>query len=105
MLERGARILPVVESGKLVGLLTERDLAKAFLDVRENIDPVYMDNVVRRIVVDDIMVESPTRLRGFVSVIEARDMFIDSGLPALPVVDQEDKVIGVLMRRSLLRLI
>ncbi len=103
MLERGARILPVVEEGKLIGIVTERNLARAFLDVRENVDPVYMDNVVRKILVEDVMVEAPRRLRGFVPVNEARDLFLESGLPALPVVDEDNKVIGVLERRSLLR--
>lgn len=105
MLDRGARILPVVESGRLVGIVTERGLAKAFLEVRENVDPVHMDNAVRKILVDDVMVEAPRRIKGFVSVEDARDLFLESGLPALPVINEEDKVIGVLERRSLLRLI
>ncbi len=103
MLERGARILPVIESGKLVGLITEKDLAKAFLDVREDIDPAYMDNVVRRIVVEDVMLESPSKLSYSASIDLAKDIFIESGLPGIPVVKQEDKVVGVLERRSLLR--
>ncbi len=105
MLERGVRILPVVEGGKLVGIVTERNLARAFLDVRENVDPVHMDNVVRKILVEDVMVEAPRRLEGFVPIGEARDLFLESGLPALPVVNENDKVIGVLERRSLLRLL
>ncbi len=103
MLERGARILPVVEGGRLVGIVTERNLAKAFLDVRENVEPVRMDNVVRKILVEDVMIEAPRRIRGYVPLNEARDLFIDSGLPALPVVKNGDRVMGVLERRSLLR--
>ncbi len=105
MLERGARILPVVESGRLVGLITESNLAKAFLDVRENIDSIHMDNVVRRIVVEDIMTESPRKLDYSASIDSAKGIFLESGLPGVPVVKQEDKVVGVLERRSLLRLL
>ncbi len=104
MLERGARLLPVVESGRLIGIITERNLAKAFLDVRENVDPVYMDNVVRRIVVEDVMVESPKKIDYSASIDSAKKIFLESGLPGIPVVKQDDRVVGVLERRSLLRL-
>ncbi len=105
MLERGARMLPVVESSGLVGIVTERNLAKAFLDVRENIDPVYMDNVVRRIVVEDVMIEAPRKLAGYISINEAKRNFIETKLPALPVIEPHgERLVGVLERRSLLRL-
>ncbi len=105
MLERGARILPVVDQGRLIGLVTEISLAKAFYDIREEIDPTYMDNVARRVLVEDIMVEAPRRLLENQQVRDARDLFVESGLPAIPVVDNSDIVVGVLNRKSLLRLL
>ncbi len=103
MLERGIRVLPAVESSRLTGLITEKNLAKAFLDVRENVDPIYMDNVVRRIVVEDVMTESPKKLEYYASIDSAKEIFLESGLPGIPVVKQDDKVVGVLERKSLLR--
>jgi CBS domain-containing protein len=103
MLERGARILPVVDSGKLVGLVTEMALAKAFFEVRDKIEGTYMNDVARRVIVEDIMLESPPKLSNDLKNI--KDAFISTGLPALPVVDSSEKVLGVIERKSLLRLL
>jgi CBS domain-containing protein len=103
MLERGARILPVVDSGKLVGLVTEMALAKAFFEVRDRIEGTYMDDVARRVIVEDIMLESPPKLSN--DLRNVKDAFLNSGLPALPVVDSNEKVLGVIERKSLLRLL
>ncbi len=105
MLERGARILPVVDQGRLVGLVTEISLARAFYDIREEIDPVYMDNVARRVLVEDIMVEAPRRVMENYKLTQVRDLFVDTGLPAIPVVDESNVVVGVINRKSLLRLL
>ncbi len=105
MLERGARILPVVDQGKLVGLVTEISLAKAFYDIREEIDPTYMDNVARRVLVEDIMVEAPKKAVKGQRLKAVRDLFVKTGLPAIPVVGEDNSVVGVISRKSLLRLL
>jgi CBS domain-containing protein len=103
MLERGARILPVVDSGKLIGLVTEMILAKAFFEVRDRIEGTYMDDVARRVIVEDIMLESPPKLSN--DLKNVKETFLSTGLPALPIVDSSEKVIGVIERKSLLRLL
>ncbi|MCS7103488.1 MAG: CBS domain-containing protein [Candidatus Korarchaeum sp.] len=105
MLERGARVLPVVDLGKLVGLLTEMILAKAFFEIRDRIDATYMDDVARRIIVEDVMMETPPKLSTNDDLMSARNTFLSTGLPALPITDANEKVIGVVGRRSLLRLL
>jgi len=103
MLERMARILPVVDSGRLVGLLTEMILAKAFFELRDRVEATYMDDVARRIIVEDVMMESPPKLTMSDDIRTIKDVILNTGLPALPVTDANEKVIGVIERRSLLR--
>ncbi|MEM0192672.1 MAG: CBS domain-containing protein [Candidatus Korarchaeum sp.] len=105
MLERGARVLPVVDSGKLVGLLTEMILAKAFFEIRDRIDTTYMDDVARRVIVEDVMMETPPKLSVNEDLRSLRNVFLSTGLPALPITDASEKVVGVVDRRSLLRLL
>lgn len=105
MLERGARILPVVDSGKLIGLVTEMTLAKAFFEVRDRVEATYMDDVARRVIIEDIMIESPPFIRSEADMSSVKEAFLDTGLPALPVINQDGKVIGVIERRSMLRLL
>ncbi len=105
MLERGARILPAVDSGRLVGLLTEMILAKAFFEIRDRVDTTYMDDVARRVIVEDVMMETPPSLSVNDDMRSARAALLSTGLPALPVTDAGGRVLGVIERRSLLRLL
>ncbi|HDM92025.1 MAG TPA: CBS domain-containing protein [Candidatus Korarchaeota archaeon] len=106
MLETGARALPVVGvHGQLVGLVTDLILANAFMEVREEIDPKRMDAAVRKILVEDVMMESPPALKPEDPLGKAASLLADSGLPALPVISPDGILVGVLPRKSLLKLI
>ncbi len=105
MLDTGARVLPVVEQARLVGLITDMVLARAFMELRETSDFRYVENAVRRVVVDDVMVEDPPRIGEGSGVGEAASAMVEAGLPALPVVRAGDDLVGVLLRKSLIRIL
>ncbi len=105
MLETGARVLPVVDEGIVVGLVTDFILAKAFMEVREEIDPKRMDAAVRRILIEDVMMESPPTLSPADPVGEAADTLAGQGIPAVPVVERGLSLAGVITRKDLLDLI
>ncbi len=104
MLETGARVLPVVDQGELVGLVTDLILAKAFMEVREEIDPRRMEAAVRKIVVEDVMMENPPSLTPEDPVGRAAETLAEHGIPAAPVV-RGQTLAGVVTRKSLLDLI
>lgn len=101
MIENGIRVIPVIEEGRLVGLVTEKALAKAFYDLRVESRVSHVEEAVRKVLVEDIMEESPEVLREDQSVEEAAMLFYRARIPALPVVE-DDVVRGMLERKSLL---
>ena len=105
MLETKSRLLPVCRGEKLLGLVTEMALAKTFYQVRENFPSRIMDSVVRRIIVEDIMLENPPTVRASESLGKIIQTVVESGLPAIPVVDSRMSLLGVLERRSLLKIL
>ena len=56
MIDEDAWWMAVVEDSKLVGIITENDIAKAMSQFRDVVKSHYQDSRVRRLVVDDIMV-------------------------------------------------
>lgn len=105
MLETGARVLPVVDQGTVVGLVTDFILAKAFMEVREKIDPKRMDAAVRRILIEDVMMESPPTLSPTDHAGRAAEVLSGHGIPAVPVVERDLSLAGVIARKTLLNLI
>lgn len=80
----------VIDSGHLVGILTERDLARAIADSTD-----------RTSVVGDYMTPEPVYATPATEVDEAARMMIVAGFRHLPVVD-DGRLVGVLSMRDIL---
>ena len=98
------RHLPVIDdSGKLTGILTDRDLRSAYpsalMEENERIDYLKRFKEMR---VEEIMTEATARLTLKSTLDDALLLFDRSKVGALPVVDDEQKVVGLLSIRDLL---
>ena len=104
--DSGIRHLPVVEDGKMVGMLSDRD-------VREYRLPV-LDEVENQQLADDLLARpvSDAMNTGFVfvdhleSMKNAVDVMIEYGVGALPVVQRETgELLGMISYVDVLRLV
>ena len=83
--------VPVIDNGRLSGILTERDLARA---VADGIDP-------RNTVVADYMSPEPIVVEADTSVGEATRVMVDAGIRHLPVLER-GRMVGVMSMRDIL---
>lgn len=79
-------VLPVVEDGKLVGLVTDRDLVLRVL--AERMDPMEAK-------VGDILTRSPVTVTPDMKLSEARDLMEEHKIRRLPVM-KGDELVGIL---------
>jgi CBS domain-containing protein len=105
---------PVVQDGKLVGLVSEADLVRAFAPPHggfpfEAIDPLTFElrgdrsRVVLGACVRDVMSREVVSISQDASVWEAASLLDRHGFRRLPVVDGDGHVIGILARSDLVR--
>jgi acetoin utilization protein AcuB len=96
------RHLPVVTDGRIVGLVTDRDIKRATPSLLSGVDQVQFDHVLSTTRVAQIMTRSPFTVTPSTSLRDAAKVVIDRKFGALPVVEQ-DKVVGILTATDLLR--
>lgn len=96
--------LPVVSNDELVGMITSKDLMRAFIDFRKNVPDKYQKSQIKEVLVEDIMSDNPTYVSKDMSIAEVADIMIDTGFNGLPVVE-DGIVIGIITQTDILRLI
>lgn len=98
------RHLPVVDrEGRLMGMVTDRDVRSAFpSSVVDKTDKERMEKVEQTGVVD-IMSPKTMVLRTVSTLDDAMLFFEKKNVGALPVLDEDEKVIGILSFKDLMR--
>jgi len=105
MVQNRVRHIPVVEEGdKLVGIVSDRDLRSAlpFRYFREGLDPGEKAKL-QSLCVKDIMTRKVFTISPGYTIQDALLMIQNSKVGALPVVDEDGRLKGILSVRDLLR--
>jgi len=103
MLDRNVGRLPVVEGGRLVGIISERDVAKslrAFRDLNDTASKQYAR--IYNILVSDVMTQDVKYVYVDTPLEEVKDIILTENRGGLPVLSRRDEVVGMITRRSIL---
>lgn len=95
MLSKGVRHIPVVsdDDERLVGIISERDL-RSRLGARPD-DWFAMDRPELEEKVETVMIRDPIAVAAGTPLTEAMDVLIDEGIGAVPVVDDNEQIVGI----------
>ena len=104
MLESHVGRLPVVDEEELVGMITSKDLMRAFIDFRKKVPEKYQKSQIKEVLVEDIMSTNPTFVTKDMSITEISNIIMETGFNGLPVVE-DDEVIGIITQTDILKLI
>lgn len=94
--------LPVVRDGKLVGMLSSADVMKLEFFVPKGAADraAYLDE---RLTIGQLVRTPALTLQAGASVGEAAERMIDAGVHAAPVVDEDDRVLGIVTTTDVIR--
>ena len=98
------RHLPVLEDGRLVGLLTQRDLLHAALSTALNFGEKAQKEFLKRVVVKEVMTEEVLTIDPDADVKEAARLMIEHKIGCLPVVE-DGTLVGLVTETGLLRIV
>lgn len=103
MKENNIRRLPVVSHGKLIGIITDRDVKDASPSKTTSLDIHELYYLLSEMKVKDVMTSSPLTLKGDESLEKAAVVMLGSKISGIPVVDEKDHLIGLLSETDVLR--
>ena len=95
--------LMVMQKGKLVGIVSDRDLRRAAPSNATDLEIHEMRYLLDKVKIKEIMTPNPVTVRPHDPVAHAAKIMNEKKISGLPVVDQANRVIGVLSRSDILR--
>jgi acetoin utilization protein AcuB len=105
MKENQIRHLPVLREGKLVGIITDRDLKRASPSDAIGLETHELFYIIDKIKVGEIMTRNPITVPGNYTIEEAAEVLLKNRISGMPVIDKEGKVVGTITQTDIFRVL
>ena len=105
MMVHSIRRLPVIEEGRLVGIVTLGDLRGAEPSGATSLSIWEVNYLVSKLRVREIMTPQPFMISPDATLGEAAQMMLEYKVSGLPVVDESERVVGILTESDIFRMV
>lgn len=102
MLENNIGRIPVMEDGKLVGIISERDVAKALQEFKDNVPDNHQEAQIKNLLVADVMSRNALTAKPATPAEKIVSCIVHKNIGIVPIMDDNEKLVGIITRRSLL---
>ena len=96
MRDNGVRRLPVLDNGRVVGIISDRDVRDASPSKATTLDMYEMHYLLAEIKAKDIMTPRPVTIKPTDTVEKAAMIMLDKKIGGLPVVDETGALVGII---------
>jgi acetoin utilization protein AcuB len=103
MKQGGFRRLPVIEQGKLVGIITDRDCKEAMPSDATSLSIWEINYLLSRIKVAEVMTPAPEVIQSFMPLPAAARIMLNRKVGGLPVVGDSAELVGIITVTDVLK--
>jgi acetoin utilization protein AcuB len=99
------KMLPVMEKGKLVGIVTDRDLKRASASDATSLEIHELLYLISKIKIREIMTQNPITVPQDYTVEETAEILLKHNISGVPVIDQYREVVGTITQNDIFRIL
>jgi CBS domain-containing protein len=105
MMERCVRRLPVVDGGKVVGIVTLGDLREARPSPATSLSIYELNYLLSKLTVGEVMTHTPYTVAPETPIQVAARIMLDRKVGGLPVVDAHSRPLGIITESDVFRML
>jgi acetoin utilization protein AcuB len=103
MKEYAVPLVPVVKNGRLVGVITDRDLKRASPSDATLLETHELLYLLSKIKIEDIMTKNPIIVPDNYTLEEAADVLLKHNISGAPVLDEQGQIVGSISQKEIFR--
>ena len=103
--EHGIHMLPVMEQGELVGIVTDRDMKRASASDATTLDAHELIHLISTIKIKHIMTKNPITVPFDFTVEETAEVLLKNKISGVPVVNQDKEIVGTITQTDLFKVL
>jgi len=97
------RMLPVIKKGKLVGVITDRDIKRASASDATTLSVHELNYILSKIKVKDVVSKRLITVPYDYTIEETAEVLLNNKISGLPVVDHDGKIVGTITQSDIFR--
>ncbi len=105
MKENNIRRLPVVDKGRLVGLITIGDVREASPSDATTLSIWELNYLWSQLTVEKVMTRNVMTVTPATSILDAAELMLEHKVSGLPVVDEKGMLIGIITESDIFRML
>jgi acetoin utilization protein AcuB len=105
MSRRNIRRLPVVTHGQVTGIVTLGDIRGAEPSKASSLSVWEMNDLLAKLRVSEIMTRRPATIQQNASIGDAAKIMLERKFSGLPVVDEQNQLVGIITESDIFRLV
>ena len=99
------KMLPVLEKGRLVGIVTDRDLKRASASDATSLEIHELLYLISKIKIKEIMTKNPIKVAEDYTVEETAEILLKHNISGVPVIDQHHNIVGTITQNDVFRIL
>jgi acetoin utilization protein AcuB len=105
MITKKIRRLPVVEAGRLVGMVTRGDIRGAEPSGATSLSIWEINYLLSKLRIGEIMTQNPITILLDKTISEAAQVMLENKISGLPVVTTDGQIVGIITESDIFRLV
>ncbi|HET9495853.1 MAG TPA: CBS domain-containing protein, partial [Chloroflexia bacterium] len=105
MMQKSIRRLPVVDHGRLVGIVTLGDLREARPSPATSLSIYELNYLLAKLTVGQVMTHNPLTVSPHTPIPTAARIMLEHKVSGLPVVDEDKRPVGIITESDIFRML
>lgn len=105
MKENKVRMLPVMNKGQLVGIISDTDLKRASASDATMLDMHELLYLIAKIRVNEIMTKNPVTVPEDLTVEETAQLLMEHNISGVPVMNHKGDLVGIITRHDVFKIL